>query len=251
MGLDDFNKDLEALGMPTEELSSSTPPGSSATPTPVGTPIKAGGREFKDSAELANSYNSLLKEFTKRSQAAARGKELEDFQSYLAKHPQLRDNLSRQIDEYHKQLNAGATNREAQQAAGLSNQQMQQIQAQQQQVQARLDDIELEREMTSLRSKYNLDDAQIQKVLKESYDNEGITLEKAYRIVTADEAMAKQKADSDRLKALSAKGKVDASVGSSTVGNIRPSAKSAAKMSEAELRQNAANRLEQFGITEA
>src|SRR3990167_1056059 len=187
----EFDKDMEAFGLGTEGGEPTPVLDGTATPAVVaGTPIKALGREFKDSAELVKAHEALYKDYTKKSQAAAKADEWTRFEAYLGNHPELRSSISKNILDYQKRVNDGQTPAAAQVASGVPPQMAQQLN----ELQARYDDMALKTEIDEVRSRYNLDAPMLDRVFKESEENDGIPLEKAYRIVVADEAIARSTA---------------------------------------------------------
>ncbi len=242
----EFDADMEALGLsPVEGVATPTPGEPGATPTPVaGTPIKALGREFKSTDELVKAHEALYKDYTKKSQLAAKADEWTRFEAYLANHPELRSNISKNILDYQKRVNEGQNPASAQAASGIPPQMAQQLND----LQARYDDMALKTEIDELKGRYNLDTPTLDRVLKESEENDGIPLEKAYRIVIADEALARQKASTSAERARLAAEAKKANVGSSSAPNISPSPKDLSKLSDAEVRNRGSSYLEQFGI---
>lgn len=203
-----------------------------ATPAPE-TFIEAGGRKFPNQGELAKAYTALLKDYSREKGNQAKNPWLE-FGRRVDAHPELRDSLQKQINEYAQRVQAGQPSATAQRATGLPDA----VVAQMTTMESKLQDMALKDEIRDLRgANPDLDDETMNAVLKESYEHGGLPLEKALKIVRHDTLAATAQAKAEKSVKDAAAAKKRASVGSPAVPNVSPSQKSPQEMSPDEERK--------------
>lgn len=187
--------------------------------------IKAGGREFtKD--EIAKAYDSLLKDYTKKSQVGADAERWLKFGKNLDQHPDLKNKLHKMVQEY----NAGqARSSGPGQTDPLLMQQMKAMQD-------RLDQMALEKEESALRDKYKLNDEQVLRVMEKANElGGGVPLELVHRAIAFDEVKAQAAKEAASKTAASTRAKANAHVGGSQAANVAPASKEVADMSQDEI----------------
>lgn len=208
-------------------------PAGEATPAGEQTFIEAGGRKFKDQVELAKAYDGLLKDYSRTKGDFAKAKPWMDFGNKLNAHPELRTNLNRQIDEYVKRVQAGQSSTTAQKASGLPDQVADKISS----LEARWEDMELQREIAEVKSKFNPDEDAMKEALKLSYDLGGVSLEVALKAVMHDKVAAKAQTSAEATLKQNLARKKAANVGSSSTPTVSPSQKRPEEMSRDESRE--------------
>jgi D-serine dehydratase len=114
-------------------------------------------------------------------------------------------------------------------------------------MEAQYADLLLDREIEALKGKYKMDDDELKDVLKFAYDNEGISLETAYKAVAYEKQMLLSK-EAGRQGAIASKAvKQKANVGPSSHSPVAPNAASR-KLSPKEHEAQMGAKLEQFGF---
>lgn len=198
--------DAEIDGLLTEGTGDTGTPESAAptqeapkTPAPV---WKAGGREFKSPDELAKAYDNVWRMHGKVQNDA---KPWFEFRDYMAKNPELRREMAGLLSKYQKGREAGLSPKQAEQATGIPPELAEKIER----FDAMAEDMKVEKEINSLRTKYKLDNNAIREVLNVAAANGGIPLELAYKAYAHDtgyqaakakeQEEAKKRADAARL----------------------------------------------------
>lgn len=230
---DDFEAELNAIMGDTEVSQETTQPAQEQT-QPASTKIKAGGREFTSVDELSKAYGSLEREFSSRSQRLAKLKEWEDFADTLKKNPDLRDDLTKRIDEYNARRAAGQSKATAEKHTGVSDEVAERLHR----MEREFEDMRLERELTTLKNKYGLDEEGERELLQAAADMipkyGNIPLEMVYRHYAFERKMNDAASNGERsaLENQAKKGK--ANVGSSASTGVSPTQKPIEQMDEYE-----------------
>lgn len=241
----EFDADLEsAIGLDVEPAYAATPNQPAETPAPTPTTIEAGGRRFRDVAELSKSYGSLWSEFSKSKQDFARSKGWIEFDEYLGQNPQLRDNIRKIISDYHGSKEAGAGQKEAAKAAGIPPEYAKRID----ELEARWEDAQLERETSQVRARFKLSDTDVQEVLSVAHKHGGIPLEVAARTMLYDRMSVDARSEAEQRVRQDQERKQNARVGSSASPKINPSSKNPAQMNEREYNAALDKELDGYGI---
>lgn len=141
------------------------------------TVIQAGGRSFKSAEELARSYDSLQKDYSRKGSELSRLSELQKLDQVFKADPELEKRIRTAITEYKSQRSAGASPSQAAQASGVSPEIVKSIE----EVRSQLLDLHMEKEMAAVKSKYSLSDEDMAEVLEEAEKLGGVALEVAYR----------------------------------------------------------------------
>jgi hypothetical protein len=240
----DFDAELEAI-MGGSEVDLSQTPGKdttapAATPAPAPSVIEAGGRKFNTSDELAKAYDAIVRDYTKKSQYAKRAEPWVQFGEMLDKHPELRSLLTKHTDEYFKAKQAPAQQGQPVQP-GVYDKRLEELQN-------RLDDMAVDREINDLRTKYNLDDKTLDEICEESESLGGIPLEKAYRIVKSKEFFASNQAKVQATAEAARKKAEAGNVGPSNSPQVVAAPKSVSKLTNDEWRIEGEKLLTQLGV---
>lgn len=210
--------------------------------------IEAGGRKFKDVSELAKAYGSLHKDYTRKSQEYKKNSDWIEFSKQLEKHPELRDDLSKRIDEYNKRRSAGDSKAEAREASGVSRELASKVER----LESEYAQLKLEREMNSLKRKYGVDSDTMREVLAEA---ESLTqkygdvpLELVYRNLMFDSNTIASKQAGEELAGKRSAKKRAANVAGSDMPSANATPKKPADMNGDEFRSALNKQLEEFGI---
>jgi len=239
----DFEAELESVlgkSEPLEQGETSRKP--SETLPKSEESIEAGGRKFANRQELAKSYGSLLKEYTRIKQDHAKAKGWMEFDDYLQKNPELQKELKSRVDEYVTRRQKGQQSDTAAEKSGIPDELAQRVDA----IEARWEDMQLQKEMDELRSKYKIDDSVMDRVLRESAKYDGIALEAAYKQVMFDQVKLDEQGKAEKRVQDDLAKKREANVGSSSAPNVVPSKKEI--LTEADFHSALDRELEQFGI---
>lgn len=251
-GENDFDADLDAMLNGTEV--DTTNPQPQAQPTqPAVEKLKYGGREWDDHKALGKAYEGALKEMTRATQEAKRLKPYGDFDAYLSKHPELRNEFNilwnAKVQEYQKRLEAGQAPATAQRATGITPEYAERIER----IEAHFEDQKLREEIGTLKSKFGLDKGGVDNVLNKAIElsEKGVELplEDVYKIIAFEEKKleAKKEGEKQALNNLNAKKK--ANVGGSSLPSANPSAKGISEMSGSEYNKALEDRLNQLGYS--
>lgn len=210
-----------------------------ATPTQStdGTPIKAGGREFKNLGDLAKAYGSLEKDYTKKSQLSANAKRSEDFFKQLEAHPELKDKIHNAVKTY----NAGQPQATPRSGDGGLSKDVAALRSQ-------MESFALQKEEAELRSKYSLDDTQVMTILQKADElGGGVPLEIVHRSLDYDnQKNAAHKDVADKVAADKV-AKEGAQTVNPNAGAVAPSVKSVKEMSQEEVDAGMLEDLKSFG----
>lgn len=251
-GEDTFDADLNAMINGTEVQETNPEPTQTQDQAAV-EKLKYGGREWNDHKDLGKAYEALLKDHTKKSQEYARLKPYGDFDAYLNKHPELRNEFNvlwnNKVQEYQRRIDAGQSPATAQKATGISQEYAERIER----IEAHFEDQKVQSEISSLKSKFTLDKAGVDKVLNKAIElsEKGVDLplEDVYKIIAFEEKKleAKKEGEKQALDKLNTKKK--ANVGGSELPTASPSAKGISEMSHREYNQALESRLDQLGYS--
>lgn len=243
---DETDAELDALL--AEDASLATPPVEPQTPAPTG--IKAGGREFKSPDELAKAYGSLLKDYSRKENDSKRAKGWFEFEENLKAHPELKDAILKSVDEYNARRNAGQSKATAQAATGVNDA----IASKVERMEAAFEDIKLERELTALKSKYNLSDEDQRGLLEAAAEitekHGNVPLEMVYRHWAFDKQVATSKTSGEQSAQAAAAKKRAAMVGSSETAGVTPTAKKPSQMTGSEYNDAILSELAKFGYSD-
>lgn len=249
---DNFDAELNAL-LGGQEVGQTNPDSGKTQDQPVVEKLKYGGREWDDDKSLGKAYEALLKDHTKKSQEYARLKPYGDFDAYLNKHPELRNEFNvlwnHKVQEYQKRINAGQSEATAQKATGISQEMAERIER----IEAHFEDQRVQSEVSSLKSRFGLDKAGVDKVINKALDlaDKGVELplEDVYKIIAFEEKKleAKKEGEKQAIANLTKKGK--ANVGGSEIPSASPSAKGVSEMSGREFDKTLSDRLDQLGYS--
>lgn len=248
-GESDFDAQLDAMINGTDTPAVTQPVDTKQT-QPVEAPkLKFGGREWDSPENLGKAYEALHKDYTRKSQDYAKLKPYGEFDNYLSKHPELRANLDKVVREYHARVNSGQSPAAAQQATGISPE----IADRLEKMEAHFEDMQIQKEKESLKTKYNLDKDVIRSVIQKTleFEEKGISLslEDVYKILSYDERTLVSKKQGEKEAQDKLKAKARANVGSSDVPQVSPSAKGINEMSENEYTKALESRLDGLGFS--
>lgn len=243
MALDNtgMGEDLDALlGMDAPDTG--TQPADNANQSKTQT-WNAGGRTWNKPEDLAKAYDSLVRDYSKTKQSLKKGEEWTKFGSWLDQNPDLRTDLQRRIEEYQKNKQGGMSTPAAAKDAGISKEYADRIER----MEAQYADLLLDREVEALKNKYKVGDDELKDVLKFAYDNEGISLETAYKAVAYEKQMLQSQEAGRRGALANVAKKKAANVGPSSHSPITPNAANR-KLTGKEHEAQMAQKLEQFGF---
>lgn len=221
-----FNENTDSTSPQGNELSQNA--------TPEAAPfLEFGGRKFKDVPELGKSYDSLIRDYSKTKAEYAKHKDWVEFGSRLDSYPGLREELNAKIEEYHKRREAGQSKTTAKSATGVSDELAQRLDK----MESTWHKMALREEIQDVKSRYSVDDATMDEVLKYSATHDGVDLETSYKVISHDKvsSQAQQRAESSVAKQLEAKRA--ANVGSSAVPRVAPAPKDESQMTREEKRE--------------
>ena len=250
----DFDAELNAM------LSEGTEP---VTPSevkqdqPVIEKLKYGGREWDDDKALGKAYESLLKDHTKKSQTYSRLKPYEEFDAYLNKHPELRNEFNvlwnHKVQEYQNRINAGQSQATAQKASGISQDELSELRGAVEELRAEREDFRVKDEVATLKQKYSLDKQKLNEIINLAIQREeqgkSSDLEEVYMIHSFNQKMLDSKREGEKNATANLAKKGRANVGGSNVPSVNPSAKGVSEMSGREFNQALESRLDQLGYS--
>ena len=248
----DFDAELNAmLGGETEEATP-TPGQTQDQPTEIAK-LKFGGREWDSPEKLGKAYEALHKDYTRKSQEFARLKPYGDFDSYLNKHPELRNEFNvlwnHKVQEYQNRINAGQSQATAQKATGISPEYAERIER----IEAHFEDQRVQSEVAGLKSRFSLDSDGVNKVVHKALELEekgvSLPLEDVYKIIAFEEKKLEAKKEGEKSALEKFAGKRKANVGGSELPSATPSAKGISEMSGSEYSKALEDRLNQLGYT--
>ena len=248
----DFDAELTAMLNGGEETS--TPQESVQQNQPVeAAELKYGGRVWKDAGEIGKAYESALRKMTQATQEASRLKPYGDFDTYLNKHPELRQEFNilwnNKVQEYQKRIGAGQSEATAQKATGISPEYAERIER----IEAHFETQKVQSEVSDLKSKFNLDSASMDNVLSKAIELEerGVTLPltDVYKILAFEEKKLEARKEGQKSALDSLKGKRKANVGGSDLTSANPSAKGISEMTGADMDKAILDRLEGLGYS--
>jgi hypothetical protein len=205
---------------------------------------KAAGREWNDPAELAKAHDSLTREFSKTKNELKGLSGWRQFEQYLEKNPDLRETLSKAVDDYRTRRDAGQSKTQAERGSGIPSE----IASRLDDMQAKQDDIMLDREIATVQRKFTLDDKAVGEVLQFSADNGGMPLEHAYKLWAFDKKQLEAKASGGKAALEAHIKKQKANVGPSSSQSVAPSSANPSKMTKIQHEAGLAKRLEDYGF---
>ena len=106
----------------------------------------------------------------------------------------------------------------------------------------------LNTEISRLKGKYQMADAELREVLQFAHDNNGMALEQAYKNVMFDKKVHSVKSEAEKAVAEKLAKSKSANVGSSSAHSITPSEKNPLNKSKDERRRSLDSKLEAFGF---
>ena len=244
----DFDAELNAI-MNGGEPQATPAPAQEQTQSVEAAKLKFGGREWDSPEKLGKAYEALHKDYTRKSQEFSKLKPYGDFDAYLGKHPELRAKINDAVAEYNKRVSAGQSEATAQKATGLSPEVVERVER----MEAFFEDQKLEREIDSLRSKFDLDSDDVKLVLHKATElaEKGaiLSLTDVFKILAYEERnlIAKKEGEKAGIEKMKAKGK--ANIGGSDNPSITPSAKGIHEMSENEYTKTLSDKLDGLGYS--
>lgn len=249
---DTFDADLNAM-LNGGEVDTTTPPQKAEQTQPAVEKLMYGGREWEDHKALGKAYEAALKKMTQATQEQAKLKPYGEFDAYLNKHPELRNEFNilwnAKVQEYQRRLDAGQSQATAQKATGISQEFAERIER----IEAHFEDQTLKTEIADLKSKFGLDKAGVSEVLEKALElsEKGIELplEDVYKIKFFGKATldSKKVGEKQAIENLTKKGK--ANVGGSNLTSANPSAKGISEMNGSEYTKAIEDRLGQLGYS--
>lgn len=211
--------------------------------------LKFGGREWDSPEKLGKAYEALHKDYTRKSQDYAKFKQYGDLDSYLTKHPELRQRINSAVSEYNSRINAGQSQATAQQATGVSPETMERVER----MEAFFEDQKLEREIDKLKTGYQLDADDVKLVLHKATElaEKGVVLplQDVFKILSFEERTMKAKQEGEKTAMSKIANKRKANVGGSDMPTANPSAKPITEMKGAEYDKALEDRLGQLGYS--
>lgn len=250
----DFDADLNAILNGGEPQA--TPDALPGAPTQSDevAKLKFGGREWDTPEKLGKAYEALHKDYTRKSQEFAKLKPYGDFEAYLSKHPELRQEFNKtwndKLTEYQKRVNAGQSQATAEKATGLTPDVVERIER----IEAHFEDQRLEQEKNQVTSKYNLNNDEIRLVIHKAIELEekgvrNLSLDEVYKMMSFEQRQlnAKKEGEKNAIDRINQKKK--ASVGGSDTSSMAPRAKGVSEMNSTEYDKAVADRLEGLGFS--
>ena len=242
---ENFEAELDAILNGGEAAPEAKP-----TAAPTGQPTEAakdslrfGNRDWASPTDLGKAYESLLKDYSRKSNEYKANEKWVNWGKQVDKHPELRKTLEQRIDEWHK----GAGSQPQPQAVP------QELQERMDRFEGYMAKREVESEIGALKSKYSPDKATLSATLAKAADlaekGVDIPLEDVYRIVSFDAQALKSKADGEREGAARSGVKKAANVGGSSASAVAPGAKQVGSMNKEEYDRALSDELAKYGIT--
>ncbi len=209
--------------------------------------LRFGNRDWQSASDLGKAYESLLKDYSRKSNEYKAGEKYVNWGKAVEKHPELRQDLEQRIDEFNRKMSSGS--RPAAQPAAIPQELQERIDRMESFVAKR----EVESEIQALKGKYSPDKALMSATLAKAteFAERGIDipLEDVYRIVSYDAKAMQAKADGEREGASRAVAKKAANVGGSSASAVAPGAKTVDKLNSEEYDRALSDELSKFGIT--
>lgn len=214
--------------------------------------ISFGGREFGSWQELGQSYDGLLKDYSKKGNLLAqREKELQDaseainWTKAIRQHKDLYDRVSDVI----KNWNPKAQQNQPQGPSEVERKYSERLAWLEQREANR----QLDAEIAELKNRYKLDNAKVSSVLEKAmkFAEQGrdIPLEDVFRIVSFDERVAMSQAEGEKAALEKLRRKNAANVGGSSAASVAPTAKDPSAMTSEEYEAALANELARYGYS--
>jgi len=251
---DNFDAELNAILNGTGEQSST--PSSQETPTqPVETSkLKYGGREWESPEKLGKAYEALHKDYTRKSQEFSKLKPYGDFDAYLNKHPELRNEFNKlwteRVNEYQKRISAGQSPATAEKATGVPQEVIERLER----IENDMMDRQIESEKSALASKFSLDKEDLRLVIHKAIELEekgvrNLSLEDVYKMMAfeSQKLAARKEGQKEAQERLS--GKRKANVGGSDSPTATPSAKGVNDMNDSEFTKALNDKLSGLGYS--
>jgi len=250
----DFDAELNAIINGTGADTATPEPEVTQTQPTEAAKLKFGGREWDSPEKLGKAYEALHKDYTRKSQEHAKLKQYGDFDAYLNKHPELRNEFSKlwqeRVNEYNKRISAGQSPATAEKATGVPQEYAERLER----IEAHFEDVQIEKEKSALESKFNLDKEDMRLVIHKAIELEergvrNLSLEDVYKMMSFESqklAARKegQKEAQDRLT-----GKKKAAVGGSDSPTATPNAKGVNDMNDNEFTRALSDKLSGLGYS--
>lgn len=239
-----FDADLDAILNAGADPSLATPPKEGANP--VSDQVwKAAGREWKDPSELAKAHDSITREYSKVKNRLKDAEEAERLVQYLNANPELLEVYQRELANYMSKRKGAASQSQNQEGKPSIPKEVADKLAYMEDF---VESQKLNTEISKLKSKYQLNEADLREVLQFAHDNNGMALDQAYKNVFFDKKIHSTKSEAEKAGAEQAARSKRANVGPSSAHSMKPSEKDPLRRSSEERRKSLDAKLEAFGF---
>ena len=211
--------------------------------------LKYGGRDWDSHESLGKAYESLLKDYSRKSSDLKSNEKFINWGKAVSKHQDLASEIDAKISEFNQRVKAGQSPAQAKAAVDANPEFMKRFE----QMESFITQKQVDSEIDSLKTRYSLDRDALNEVIEHAIQlgEKGVNLplESVYKMVAFDKQKVAAKAEGEKLGAASAMKKRASNVGPSTAAGVAPASKGVDSMSRTEYDNAIEQELAKYGIS--